>query len=214
LSTAAKPKESPTTAKEVFEKYYVLAALKKRSPLVTVDDMLELADNEKDQDAIMEFGGTDEYSDNWVVYPDYSEGYDLVAVPSLTKKLREQGLDRVIGWLWYEYDDWDMMTNLASDATLSCTVANGFVEDILELARKYFRVEEDWSGFKRWNYTGAIVYRVYDGDKHVGTIVKEIGYCNDCYWSALEKTDPSSKGGFIQKCEEWFIGEPSKEEEE
>jgi hypothetical protein len=209
LSTAAEPKESPNTAKEVFEKYYVLAVLETRRPVVTLDEMLELVESGEDSDAITDFVRTDEYSD-WVVYSDPFDGDDIVAVPSLAKELREQGLGKVVRWLLYKSGDMNMINELVTDATLRCTAANEFVEDILKLASKHFAVEEDRSGYNKSDYTGTIVYRVYDGDKHVGTIVKKLWYCNRCMCSPFYDSLGCYEN-FVAKCVYWSIGEPPKE---
>ncbi len=214
MSGMEKKLETETkTPKEVFEKYYVKAALKNNSAVVSLIDIYDEArkTNESDVDAIEVFTETSEYYDEWMIFP-FEDADDLVAAPSLTEKLKEMGLDKVVAWMYVNEIPQEKIEKFISDATSSCLRVNDHVKDILALARKYFNVEEDWSEFNEDNYTGEVVYSVYDNGELLGKITEDIGYCNSCICDGVFHDGAGCYENFIEKCTTWYFGEPKEEE--
>jgi len=80
----------------------------------------------------------------------------------------------------------------------TCTTSGHVYSLLLEKAKKYFSMEEDYSEYNEHRYAGKIKYVIKDGDTVLGTIVKNIEYCNRCIG------DPRISIG-IQKCTEYTI---------
>ncbi|WP_276813785.1 hypothetical protein [Desulfurococcus amylolyticus] len=206
-------KTETKTPKEVFEKYYVKAALKNNSAIVSLDDIYDevrKSDNNK-KDAIDVFIETDEYYFNWMIFA-FEDAGDLVAVPSLTEKLKDMKLAKVIAWMYVNEIPQEKIEKFIHDATLSCLRENSYIEDILALAKKYYRVEEDWSNFNEDNYSGRIVYSIYDNGELLGKITEEVEYCNSCICDGVFNDGAGCYENFIEKCVSWYFGEQKDEE--
>jgi hypothetical protein len=195
---------------EVFEKYYVKVALKNNSAIVSLIEIYNEAYKDGKDDVISEFVSSDKYSE-WQVFL-FEDNGDLVAVPSLTKKLKEMGLEKVIAWMYFNEVPQEKIEKFVTDVTLECLVENGFIEDILKLAKKHFSVEEDWSGYNKHNYSGKIVYSIYDNGELLGKITENIWYCNRCVCDYIFHDGPGCYENWIEKCVSWRFGEPKDEE--
>jgi len=204
---------SNQNVREIFEKYYTKVALKNNSPIVSLDDIYEeaLKIGEDEAEAVDVFTITDEYYFNWMIYAS-EDGNDLVAVPALTEKLKDMKLDKVVAWMYVNDVDEEIIKEFISDATLECLRVDKYIEEILALARKYFKVDEDWSNFNHNNYTGRIVYTIYDGNELLGKITEEVGYCNSCFCDGVFHDWAGCHENFIEKCTTWYLGEPKDEE--
>jgi len=214
MSGMEKKLETETkTPKEVFEKYYVKVALKNNSAVVSLIEIYYevLETNESEADAIDEFIKSDEYYEEWMIFA-FEDSGDLVAVPALTKKLKEMGLDKVIAWMYVNEIPQEKIEKFIHDATLSCLRENSYIEDILALAKKYYRVEEDWSNFNEDNYSGRIVYSIYDNGELLGKITEEVEYCNSCICDGVFNDGAGCYENFIEKCVSWYFGEQKDEE--
>jgi hypothetical protein len=174
-----------------------------------LSEILDEVSSEEEAEAVHEFVESDEYED-WLLAP-FEDEADLVAIPSLTKKLKEMGLDNVVAWMLVNDIPRKKIEKLARDATLDCLKAGEYVGEILELAKKYYRVEKDTSRYSKTYYSGKVVYRVYDGDELVGAVTLDAWYCNSCMCSEFVDF-PGCNANFIEKCVAWYFGEPKDEE--
>jgi hypothetical protein len=209
-----KPETEIETAREVFEKYYVKVALRNQSAIVSlaeIDDEAH-AHSEDDAEAVHEFAESDEYYEEWMIFP-FEDFGDLVAVPSLAKKLKEMGLDKVVAWMYVNDVDKEKIEKFIHDVTLSCLTVNEHIRDVLALAEKHYRVEADYSKYNKHNYSGEIVYSIYDSDgKLLGKITESVWYCNRCVCDGIFHNGPGCYENWIQKCVAWYFGEPKDKE--
>jgi len=182
------------TLNQEFEKKLIKAILMAGRVLVYADEVPFLQQQEGE--------------DMYLVW--YGEGNDsnVLTLPNILGKLdeKERKIFRHIYGVTEEMDI-DLLSKVIEKYIIrkeeSCTTTGHVWKEILEQARKYFHVQEDYSDYNYMNYSGTIKYYVKDdnSDLTLGTIVLSIDYCNECIY------DPMVSIG-IQKCTKYTYSPP------
>ena len=146
----------------------------------------------------------EDYEDNdkYVFYnDDCSSDFDVLTLPDILQ-LDERELNIFREIFIIEEMDIDKVSEIIAKYAIrkqqTCTTSGHVYSLLLEKAKKYFSMEEDYSEYNEHRYAGKIKYVIKDGDTVLGTIVKNIEYCNRCIG------DPRISIG-IQKCTEYTI---------
>ena len=177
---------------EILEKTLVKAILKTGRILVYRQELEQTPEGENEDTYIFQYNN------------DYSD-FDVLTDPELLQ-LNEVELS-IFREIFDIMDDIDRFSEILTKYLIrkmqTCTMTGHPYAILLEKAKKYFKVEEDYSEYNEHNYTGKVKYTIKDGDVTLGTIVKNIEYCNHCI------DDPRISIG-IQKCIEYIIEKGDK----
>ncbi len=165
------------TPREAFERQYVKAVLKRKRPIVEIDDLyqgIKPDELESISAKLNEFRNSREYKD-WLVHRRTTIQY--VGLPEVVLKIKTYHLEKVVVWMIEEEISVDVLNKLISDITLTPEGRNLYLEKILTLAEKYFRVMEE----RIPHWTELTKYHIYDGNEYLGTITKELKVCFEVF---------------------------------